>query len=146
MNALVASADVLIGRLAALVTDDMRAYEEVMEARRSNEGPDAMQRALTRATETPLTMAKSSLDVLTLCGSLAPHARPRTASDLGVAVALAWGALEAAALTVRANLAELPDDRFTRTVERELVDMLAQARATRERVSGILAERGRRRD
>ena len=138
-DALVSSADLLVQRLATLVADDMRAYEGVMEARRSKEGPDAMQRALTRATETPLMMAKSSLEVLTLCGRLAPHARPRTASDLGVAAALAWGALEAAALTVRANLAELPDDRFTRTVESELADMLARAQTTREQVSGILA-------
>ena len=89
-------------------------------------------------------MARRSRDVLTLSATIARHARPRTASDLGVAAALAGAALEAAALTVRANLAELMDDRFARTAELELVDMLAQARATRERVSEILAERGRR--
>lgn len=146
LTGLVARADQLARQLAALVTEDMRAYESVVDARRSGMGPDAMQHALTRATETPLMMARSSREVLSLSETLAHHARPRTVSDLGVAAVLAWGALEAAALTVRANLADLSDAEFVRSAERELADVLAEAKGARERASDVLAGRSRRRD
>lgn len=145
-GALVARADQLAQRLTRLVTEDMHAYEGVMAARRSGEGPDAMQRALARATEAPLMMARSSRDVLALCETVAPRARPRTVSDLGVAAALAWAALEAAALTARANLADVADARVARVGEAELADLLAQGRAARERMSEPMAGRARRPD
>ena len=146
MGPLVARADQLAQRLAELVTEDMHAYEGVMAARRSGEGGDAMQRALARATETPLMMARSSRDVLVLCEAVAARARPRTISDLGVAATLAWGALEAAALTARANLADVTDARFARVAQGELADLLAQGRAAHERLSDTIAGRANRPD
>jgi len=146
LGVLVEKADQLARRLSTLVGDDTRAYEGVVAAGRSGEGAGAVQRALVHATETPLMMARSCRDVLVLSEALAAHARPRTASDLGVAAALAWGALEAAALTVRANLADVTDPGFARATERELTDLLAEAGAARERATATLASRGRRRD
>ena len=142
-SVLVEKADQLAGRLSALVGEDVRAYEGVVVAGRSNEGAGAVQRALVRATETPLMMARGCRDVLVLSEALAADARPRTVSDLGVAAALAWGALEAAVLTVRANLADVTDAGFVRATERELMDLLAEAGASRERTTATLASRGR---
>ncbi len=142
----IARADELWQRLAGLVTDDMDAYRRVIDARRSGGGPDAVQRALTRATEVPLMLARGSRDVLALCESVAPRARASALSDLGVAAALAVGALESGVLTARANLAEVTDARFARASEDELAVLLAEGREARQRVLETIASRTRRRD
>jgi len=142
----IARADELWQRLAGLVTDDMDAYRRVIDARRSGGGPDAVQRALTRATEVPLMLARGSRDVLALCESVAPRARASALSDLGVAAALAGAALESGVLTARANLADVTDARFARASEDELTVLLAEGREARQRVSETIASRTRRRD
>jgi len=141
-----ARADELWQRLASLVTDDMDAYRRVIDARRSGGGPDAVQRALTRATEVPLMLARGSRDVLALCESVAPRARASALSDLGVAAALAGGALESGVLTARANLADVTDARFARASEDELAVLLVEGREARQRVLETIASRTRRRD
>ena len=142
----IARADELWQRLAGLVTDDMDAYRRVIDARRSGGGPDAVQRALTRATEVPLMLARGSRDVLALCESVAPRARASALSDLGVAAALAGGALESGVLTARANLADVTDARFARASEDELAVLLAEGREARQRASETIASRTRHRD
>ena len=141
-----ARADELWQRLAGLVTDDMDAYRRVIDARRSGGGPDAVQRALTRATEVPLMLARGSRDVLALCESVAPRARASALSDLGVAAALAGAALESGVLTARANLADVTDARFARASEDELAVLLVEGREARQRVLETIASRTRRRD
>ena len=142
-NAIVTEADDLAARLARLVTEDMDAYRSVVEARRSGGGP-AMERALVRATEVPMALARRSRDVLALDETLAPVARKSALSDLAVAATLAWGALESGALTARANLADLPDADFARTSEDELRGLLDQGRALRLRLLETIAARARR--
>lgn len=146
VSAGIARADELGQRLARLVTEDMDAYRRVVEARRSGGGPDAVQRALTRATEVPLMLARGSRDVLALCESVAPRARASALSDLGVAAALAGGALESGVLTARANLAEVTDARFARASEDELAVLLAEGREARQRALETIASRTKRRD
>ena len=141
-----ARADELWQRLAGLVTDDMDAYRRVIDARRSGGGPDAVQRALTRATEVPLMLARGSREVLALCESVAPRARASALSDLGVAAALAVGALESGVLTARANRADVTDARFARASEDELAVLLVEGREARQRVLETIASRTRRRD
>ena len=141
-----ARADELWQRLASLVTDDMDAYRRVIDARRSGGGPEAVQPALTRATEVPLMLARGSREVLALCESVAARARASALSDLGVAAALAGAALESGVLTARANLADVTDARFARASEDELTVLLAEGREARQRVSETIASRTRRRD
>jgi methenyltetrahydrofolate cyclohydrolase len=133
-------------RLGGLVTDDMDAYRHVLEARRSAAGPDVVERALVRATKVPLVLARTCRDVLALCEAAAPRTRPSTLSDLGVAAALAWGALESGALTARANLADVADEAFVRASEEELAGVLAGGQEARRRVSETIAGRMRDRD
>ena len=115
----------------ALVTEDANAYAAVIAARRAGAGVDA---ALTRATETPLALARASGVVLDLAASVAPHARPATRSDVGVAVALAHATLHGAAQTARANLHDVADDRFAERVESELARLVDTGDAARLRV------------
>jgi formiminotetrahydrofolate cyclodeaminase len=134
-RAVVARGDELERRLTGLVTEDVDAYLSVVAARRSGGSRDAMAGALARATEVPMALATASRDVLALGAILAPVARRSALSDLAVAGALAWGALESGALTARANLAEVADPAFVRTCERELSGLLAQGQDARGRLA-----------
>ncbi len=140
---IVAQADELEGRLASLVNEDVNAYRSVVDARRSG-GPDAMERALVQATEVPMRLAAASRDVLALAETLAPLARRSALSDLAVASALAWGALESGALTARANLADVADAEFARMSESELTGLLASGQDARRRLLGTIAARAGR--
>jgi formiminotetrahydrofolate cyclodeaminase len=140
-NTIVTQADELESRLARLATEDMDAYRGVIEVRRSAAGPEAMARALVRATEIPIRLAKASGDTLALGAILAPLARKSALSDLAVSAALLWGALESGVLTARANLAHMTDAEFVRTSEAALGRLLATGAEARRRLLETVASR-----
>ena len=83
-------------------------------------------------------VARDTQSVLTLCAAVATRARKSTLSDLGVAAALGWGALEAGALTARTNLGDLQDPAFVEDSERELAGLLTNGGEARARtLNGI---------
>jgi formiminotetrahydrofolate cyclodeaminase len=142
-STIVTQADELQSRLARLATEDMDAYRGVIEARRSGAGPAATERALVRATEVPIRLAKVSGDTLALGTILAPLARKSALSDLAVSAALLWGALESGVLTARANLASVTDTEFVRTSEDELAGLLTTGADARRRLLETVASRAR---
>jgi formiminotetrahydrofolate cyclodeaminase len=143
-SAIVAQADDLGDRLARLATEDMEAYERMIEARRSRGEPADLARALARATEVPIQAVRASREVLALCETLAPLARRTALSDLAVAASLAWSAIESGALTARTNLAEAQAPEVARTSERELSGLLASGQDARGRLSATMAARANR--
>jgi formiminotetrahydrofolate cyclodeaminase len=146
LGELAGDADGLRHRLTALANDDARAYSGVIAARRLPlpERGTAVQDALTRATEVPERLAAESRNVLALCDRIAPCARASTLSDLGVAAILAHGALRAAALTARMNLAGIADGDFTGETSRRLDALVAEGMTLAERIETALAARGAR--
>ena len=134
-----ARADHLQHRLAALVEEDMAAYRGVIESRAS--GPAALQQALRRAIDAPLDVVRLGREVLGLCETLAPRARRSAISDLGVAAALAWGALESGALTARVNLTASSDTEFVRATAREVEQLTSEGAAARQRASSVVTRR-----
>jgi formiminotetrahydrofolate cyclodeaminase len=141
MASITTAADQLRERLAGLMGEDMEAYQAVLRARRTEPGAVAVGAAMMRATEVPLGVVRASRDVLALCETTAPRARASALSDLGVATALAWGALEAAVLTVRANLKELEDAERVRAAAGELESLIAGAARSHRRACDIIASR-----
>jgi methenyltetrahydrofolate cyclohydrolase len=137
-------ADELRHRLGELVDDDVEAYRGVLESRAS--GPDAVQTALKRAIDAPLHISTKSRDVLALCETLAPLARRSAVSDLGVAAALAWGALESGALTARVNLKGLQDAAVVRAAASDVEQVLAEGQELRHRAGEIITRRMERQD
>jgi formiminotetrahydrofolate cyclodeaminase len=138
-----ADADRLRRRLATLVDADVEAYQRVLDARRLSpeaRGP-SLRDALGRATEVPLEVARAGATLLAHGAALVEQARASTVSDLGVAAALAWAALEAGALTARANLATLDDAAAGVATGRELDALTAQGTALRGRVAEAVARR-----
>jgi formiminotetrahydrofolate cyclodeaminase len=136
-------ADQLRERLARLVGEDAAAYRGLLEAQRqrATSSPDAVQAAWLGATETPLELARSGRAVLVLCHAVSAGARPSVLGDLGVAVSLAWAALEAGAATARDNLTRLADPQFVRASERELDTLLAEGRRLRQQASEVIVTR-----
>jgi formiminotetrahydrofolate cyclodeaminase len=128
---IVADADRCRRQALGLASQDVEAYTALVTARRAGAGVAG---ALAHATETPLAVARASGLVLDLAAALAPHARPATRSDLGVAVALAHATLHGAAQTARANLHDVPDGTFAERVESELARIVDTGEAARVRV------------
>jgi methenyltetrahydrofolate cyclohydrolase len=146
LGELAEEADGLRRRLTGLANDDARAYSGVIAARRlpaPERGP-AVQDALERATEVPARLAAESRHVLVLCERIAPFARASTLSDLGVAAILAHGALRAAALTARMNLAGIADGDFAGETTRRLDALVADGMILAERIETALAARSAR--
>jgi methenyltetrahydrofolate cyclohydrolase len=146
LTGVITTADALRHRLAGLVTEDMDAYRQVVEARRSGAGAATVERALARATEVPVQLCRGSREVLGLCESVAPRARPSTLADLAVAAGLAWGALESGAVVARANLGAMADTPLSRGSEAELARLSGHGEEARQRVSETIAGRMKRRD
>lgn len=141
MEEAVASAERLRTTLTRLVTEDADAYRRLVQSRATPPGSATRADALRSATEVPLSISRRSRDVLTLCEAVVPRARASAVSDLGVAAALAWGALESGACTVRANLKTVTDAEFAEASERELRRLLSDGEGARGRVARMVAER-----
>jgi formiminotetrahydrofolate cyclodeaminase len=137
-------ADDLRRRLITLADDDARAYACVIAAHRlpTPERQAAVQATLEHATEVPARVAATSRDVLALGERIAPCARASTLSDLGVAAILAHGALGAAALTARMNLAWIAAGEFKAETSRQVDALVAEGRQLAERIEAALAARG----
>jgi formiminotetrahydrofolate cyclodeaminase len=129
-------ADALRARALGLIERDVEAFGRVVQARRgADDGrAQAVQDALIGASEVPLELAAASARVLEQCAAVLPRARPSTLADLGVAAALAFAALEGAALTVRANLDGLDAPAFVAESRRRLDRLLRDGAALRSRL------------
>lgn len=130
-------------RLTALAGEDIAAYEGVLEARRTpaESRGEHFQRAMAHATEVPLELVKCSEHLLDLCEVLVQDTRPSTLGDLGVAVALAWAALEGGVLTARVNLKSLTDSDFVNASGGELDHLIDHGTKLRQRVLEAIVER-----
>ncbi len=110
-------ASALATELAALVERDAAAYQSVSEAYKLPKavGGDTsvrygtLQRALLRATETPLAIAHAAAEVAALSADIAERGNTNAVADAAVATLLADAVCRGASLTVRVNVVELAD-------------------------------------
>jgi methenyltetrahydrofolate cyclohydrolase len=137
----IAVADRLRETLTRLVTEDADAYRRLVQSRATPPGSATRAEALRSATEVPLSICRNSREVLALCEAVAPRARASAVSDLGVAAALAWGALESGACTVRANLKTVTDAEFAEAAEGEARTLLSGGKGARGRVAHMVTTR-----
>ena len=125
-------ADDLRRRLWDMAAHDAAAFEAVIAARRRPE-PErtaAIAIAMREATRVPVEMATASARVIELCDDATDDARESALGDLSVAAVLAWATLDAASLTARVNLNDMPDAAFVEA----LGDARRRAEAARERL------------
>jgi methenyltetrahydrofolate cyclohydrolase len=115
-------------QLRALIDADADAYRTLLAARglprhdafEQTTRRVAVQRALIRATETPLQIAVACGDVTRLATALADHATGPVATDVRVAHRLAAAALQAALDTAQQNVGLIDDPGRRGEVEHEL--------------------------
>ena len=125
-------ASMLLERLAVLVDEDARAYQEVIKAYSLPKVTDAekylrsaeIQRALRRAAEVPLEAAEACAELIELAATSAAHGNRNAASDAGVAALLAQAGMRGAVLNVRTNLNCLQDPVLTAATEDRLCQLL----------------------
>lgn len=122
-------------RLTGMINDDVAAFNQVMAAYGIPKNSDeekvrrtaAIQEALKRATQVPLSCAKVCFEVMELAKRAAEKGNVNVVSDAGVAVLAACSALKSAALNVYVNTAAIKDDNFNQQKLGELNSLLSGA-------------------
>ena len=123
-------------RLAAMVAEDIAAFDSLMAAYKLAKSSDeekarraeTIQACLERATEVPLECARACSRVVAMARRAADLGYKHVISDVGVGVAAADAALRSAALNVFINAPALKDRRFAASAIEE-VERLAKASA-----------------
>jgi len=140
-NMLVRSEE-LRGRLAAMVAEDIAAFDGLMAAYKLPKSSDeeksrraaTIQTSLERATRVPLECARACFEVVALARRAADLGYKHVISDVGVGVAAADAALRSAALNVFINAPALKDRPFAQSAieedERLAATSAADAEAT----------------
>lgn len=149
MQAVLAEAEPLRGRLTSLVAEDAQAYEQVRAAYRlpKETGEQqaarqaAIQAAMRRASLTPLQTMQACLDVLRLLEQAAILGNVNAATDGAVGALLAQAGLAGAALNVRVNLGGVDDPAFAAESEQTVAALRAEAGAIVARILAAVEAR-----
>lgn len=112
--------EVLRLKCVGLLEDDVAAYTQVSKAYKMPRDTEeqktarnaAIQEALKGATEVPMVLAETCVQILNLCPESAEKGNIRAVSDVGVGALMAEAALRAAALNVWINLGSITDEAF----------------------------------
>lgn len=151
VRTLLATSEDLRRRLAAMVTEDARAFDTLMSAYRLPKATDdekaarslAIQAGLKVATEAPLACARASAEAVRLAAAAVEIGNVNVISDVGVGVLSAKAALRSAALNVNINVPQIQDKAFADTALGEIDSLLAECLPLAERVHGRVKSRMR---
>jgi methenyltetrahydrofolate cyclohydrolase len=149
MKSLREQSEKLRSRLAAMVAEDVAAFDGLMAAYRLPKvsesdkvrRAEAIQTSLRAATETPLDCARACSKVIDLAQRAAEAGYSGVISDAGVGVLAAYAALRSAALNVYINAPSLKDREFARQATSEVADLLEAGARRSEAVYALV--RGR---
>ena len=149
MKSLREQSEKLRARLAAMVAEDIAAFDGLMAAYRlpklsetdKAQRTEAIQTSLRAATETPLDCARACSEVIDLAQRAAEAGYSGVISDAGVGVLAAYAALRSAALNVYINAPSLKDREFARQATSEVADLLEAGARRSEAVYALV--RGR---
>ena len=129
----------LLGRLEELVSADMDAFNNFMKVLRmpkdTQEDKAAtsrlMQQALTKATDTPLEIARVCLQGLELAHDLSSIGNKGAISDVGVGAYVCEAALNSVLLSVDINVPSIKDTAYVEKVLEEKKQLIAKAQELR---------------
>lgn len=142
MRQVLAEAEALRRRLAAMVAEDAVAFDGLMAAYRLPKATDdekaqraeAIQAGLKAATLAPLACARASAEGVRLAARAVEIGNVNVISDVGVGVLASWAALRSAALNVHINAPQIRDLDFTDQVLTELEALLSECSSLTEAV------------
>ena len=123
--------------LVDLIDRDAQAYDEVVAAYRLPKGTDdekaarkaAIQRAMTRATETPLETMDACAAAMQAGRAAGEFGNPSAASDVGVGLVLLAGAMQGGALNVATNLDSLTDAAVQKSMAERVLTLMRSIHA-----------------
>lgn len=121
--------DTLRAELEKLVETDKEAFNKVMEAFKLSgaEKDAAVEKANKVAASVPLTVMKTSLEVLKLARTVAEKGNPNSITDAGVAALMAMAAVHGAGYNVRINLTGIEDQDFVKNTADVAAEVTGQA-------------------
>jgi glutamate formiminotransferase/formiminotetrahydrofolate cyclodeaminase len=136
-------------RLLALADEDSAAYEAVAAAIRlpkmtpedKKRRTEALQFALKKAAEVPLSTMELCNDVIALSKTALEKGSKNAFTDAGSAALIAHAALEAAGLNVKVNLLSIKDEAFRAKSRANMDSMLKTGSDLAEQVSRIVDSR-----
>jgi len=139
----------LMSRAEDLVEDDMTQFRRFMESYRMPAVTDEekerrehlIQEALKGATETPLEIARTCLEILKVADEIAPIGNTMAISDAGVSCYLAEAALRAALLNVDINLPQVKDESFVKAARENKEGLINQATQLKDRALATICLR-----
>jgi len=151
IRALLDQSEALRLRLAAMVSEDAKAFDTLMSAYRLPKASDpekavrsaAIQAGLKVATDAPLACARAAAAVVRLAGAAVEIGNVNVISDVGVGVLAAKAALRSAALNVHVNVPQIHDTAFTDLATNEIDALLAECLPLAERVHSRVKSRMR---
>jgi formiminotetrahydrofolate cyclodeaminase len=119
-------------RFAVLAAEDIRAYEDVVAARKAD--ATIREQASIRATSVPMEIVALTADVLAHLDDIITNTNPRLLGDLRAAAALAYAAGESAASMVRDNLGTSADPTQAAKLEQDLQHLLTLSERCKQNV------------
>ena len=139
----------LMNRAEELVDADMAQFRRFMDCYKMPASTDQererrehlIQEALKGATDTPLEIARTCLEVLKMADEIAPTGNAMAVSDAGVACYLADAALRAALLNVDINLPQLKDESYVMSARISKEGLLNQATELKEHALKVISAR-----
>jgi len=149
MQQVVERAEALRKKLAQLIQEDAKAFEQVMaayglpkETEEQTRIRDAqIQEATQGAALVPMEVMRSALGVLELAKVAAEKGNVNAISDAGVAAIMALSAAEGASLNVRINLAAIKDRQVADSLSSEMATLLNQVRGLNEEILGMVTQK-----
>jgi formiminotetrahydrofolate cyclodeaminase len=141
-----AKAEALRHKLTGMIEDDVKAFDQVMDAYGMAKETDAekaarekaIQAALKQATEVPLRCCHAAREVIDLAAIASDKGNLNVISDAGVGVLAAYAALRSAALNVFTNAKIITDKAFAEAKVKELEKLLAGAEAANENAYDVV--------
>jgi formiminotetrahydrofolate cyclodeaminase len=123
------------GGFLELITDDTKAFNEIMNCYRMPKGTDeeiqqrqaALQDATKHAAEVPLKTAQLAFQTLTSANELVNIGAAVAITDTGVAGALAFSAVTGAIWNVKINLCSIKDKTFIEDMNIKIIDITQNA-------------------
>lgn len=142
-------AESLRASLAEAAQQDSDAYADVMKAfampkstdSEKAERREAIQRALIRAAEVPMQVARLSVDVMELAKRAAARGNPSCVCDSGVASYMAHAALRGALLNVEVNARDIKSPGVSMLLKAEAAVLQKKGEALAKEVEQTIAER-----
>jgi formiminotetrahydrofolate cyclodeaminase len=149
INALLHNSEKLRVSLTALLEQDVEAYtrlSQIMKMPRETEEQkntrtEAMQKALKDASNVPMRIAETCVELMDLCRPAAEKGNINAVSDVGVGILMAEAGLRSAALNVLINLGMIKDETFVSESRKKLDKLLNGKPALRDEIYELVVNK-----